>query len=211
MARLAMFIRWFAALAAASLLVAGCMATGGKAVAEMSEGKGVALLRVSVEGLKYVQSFGVLVRAAGTTDLPMQFRGWHPLHEEYWSRFYEDTEKGQLVAVSLPPGEYEIFGIEGEAGAWGGSRRASLKGFSARFRVDAGKAVYLGNVHVRFYGDAGTLPPHVRVKGYVLPVGSSTLPLDIEMRDTRQRDFAELPKRAPGLAKEQIEVRLLHF
>lgn len=191
----------------------GCMATGAGAVAELKSepGKGLLLIRVSCEGLKYITVCGMPVRRAGTTDLPMSLRGWYPMHEEYWSRFYDESEKGQLIAVSLPAAEYEIFGVQAEASAWGGMRSASVKGFSTRFRVDAGRAVYVGNINAHFYNDTGRLPPHVRLRGWVLPTGSTQLPLDIELRDTRKRDFAELPKRAPGLAESQIDVRLLRL
>ena len=69
-----------------------------------------------------------------------------------------------------------------------------------RFRVEAGRAVYLGNVHVAVTGDAGITPAAFTTAKY--KATSS-------VRDTRARDFAELPKLAPGLAPERIEVRLL--
>ena len=193
-----------------ALMLTGCAATGGAAVAEMSRGKGMVVVRVSTLGLKYVTAFGILVRPVGKESEGFVINGWTVLHPQYWDIFYQEVEKGSLMAVALEPGEWELHGVNANTSTWGGvMRSARLEGLTARFRVEPGKAVYLGNVHATFYGDRGLPPPHVRVKGFILPTGSTRIPIGIEFRDTRARDFAELPQVAPGLDAARLEVRLL--
>jgi hypothetical protein len=50
--------------------------------------------------------------------------------------------KGKLVVAELPPGEYEIAGWRVSSGYASVSPASS---FSIRFRIDPGKAVYIGN------------------------------------------------------------------
>lgn len=194
----------------AALNLAGCAATGGAAVAEMGRGKGVLLARVSTQGLKYVTGFGILIRpVGGQQQAAIQLNGWTVLHPRYWELFYQDdAEKGSFLALSLQPGEYEIHGLQAQTSGWGTMRSVTLDGLDARFRVEPGKATYVGNIHATFY-DRGAPPPHVRVKGFVLPTGTSRIPVGIQFRDTRNRDFTELEKAAPGLSREQVRVRLL--
>ena len=208
---MAKMLRAAAALLLAALLASGCAATGGAAVAEMSRGKGVLLVRVSTQGLKYVTGFGIFIRPVGSQQQEgLLLNGWTVLHPQYWDLFYQDeAEKGSFVAVALEPGEYEINGLQAQASAWGGMRRATLDGPLARFHVEAGKATYVGNLHARFQGDTGRIPPHVRIRGYVIPTGTTRIAVGVELRDTRARDFAELQKVAPGLEREQVQVRLM--
>ena len=194
----------------AALGLSGCAATGGAAVAEMGRGKGLLLARVSTQGLKYVTGFGILIRpVGGQQQAAIQLNGWTVLHPQYWDLFHhDDAEKGSFLALSLEPGEYEVHGLQAQTSGWGSMRSVSLDGLDARFRVEPGRATYVGNIHATFY-DRGTPPPHVRVKGFVLPTGTSRIPVGIQFRDTRGRDFAELEKAAPGLSREQVQVRLL--
>jgi len=59
----------------------------------------------------------------------------------------EDKPCGRLAIIELPEGEYEFYSWKGS----GGNRRMwSKEEFSLRFKVIAGKAVYLGNLNFWF-------------------------------------------------------------
>jgi hypothetical protein len=65
------------------------------------------------------------------------------------------------------------------------------------FRVDPGKAVYLGHIHLDVSADSGITPA-------AFEKGSCRARLLI--RDNRAKDLARLPA---GLTPERVEVRLL--
>ncbi len=60
-----------------------------------------------------------------------------------------DKPYGRVVIIELPEGEYEFY-------SWWGSNGKGImrpkEEFSLRFKVIAGKAVYLGNLHFWFQG-----------------------------------------------------------
>jgi hypothetical protein len=183
--------------------ISGCVTTSPRADsqnASVSVDKGLVFVRVSIEGLKYADGLTVLARPTGGGDTT-KFRGWSVSSDGYWSTYYDEAEKGELVAMPLPPGEYEFFSIAASAGGMGGVRVFnSTKDFSYRFRVQAGEYVYLGNLLTRVKADSGVTPS----------AGSKTV-VGIEhiTRDTRARDLKEIEKRFPGVAPDKILVRLL--
>lgn len=165
---------------------------------------GTVLVRPSVEGLKYVNKYLLKARPAGGGEA-IEFQSWGWGSDGYWSRYYEESEKGELVSLSLPAGDYEFFNFLATAGAWGGTRTVwSSKDFSYRFRVNPGEAVYVGNLHVRFLGDKGVVSPW-----YVVVDSERRMGLDISVRDARERDLADAAKREPELARDRVQVRLL--
>lgn len=191
----------FARLAAAALALSGLIAVPGARAQPAAEG--TVLIRVSLEGLKYVNKFVAEARPAGGGDT-VDLQGWGFPSDGYWSRYYEDGEKGQLVVAKLPAGDYELFSFYAAASAWGGTRTVRpAKPISHRFRVEAGEAVYLGNLHVRFTGDTGVVSPQ-----YVV-VDDKRIGVDVRLRDSRERDLAEAVGRDPDLAPERVRVRLL--
>jgi hypothetical protein len=203
-------LRPFAVLAIAVVagMLAGCAAAPASAPSDArpEAGKGIVLVRASVEGLKYVTGFALHARPVGGKEA-VTFQGWGTGSDGYWSTYYDEVEKGELVAASLPAGDYEFFTFHAVAGAWGGMRTVHpQRDFSFRFRVNAAETVYLGNLLVRFSGDKGTL---ARTAGQVQVEGQRTIPFDLIARDTRSRDFPEIGKRVPGLAPEGVQVRLL--
>jgi hypothetical protein len=164
------------------------------------------LMRVSVEGLKFLNSFTLLARPVKGGE-PVKIQGWSMGSNGYWSTYYDEVEKGELVAFSLPAGDYEFYSFVATASGWGSPRAFSPeKSFSFPFRVQAAETAYLGNLLVRFQGDSGV--GSVRI-GTVLIDGQRTLAFDPIARDTRTKDFKEMESRFPDLKPDQLTVRLL--
>ena len=164
------------------------------------------LMRVSVEGLKYLNSFSLLVRPVKGGE-PVRIQGWGMGSNGYWSTYYDEVEKGELVAFSLPAGDYEIYSFVATASAWGSPRTVSPeKSFSFPFRTQAGETAYLGNLMVRFQGDSGV--GSVRL-GTVLIDGQRRIAFEPIVSDTRSRDIKEMESRFPDLKPDQLKVRLL--
>ncbi len=192
-----------------ALTVGGCVATAPVAPAA-PDGGGQAgdrvMMRISIEGLKYLNSFSLLARPVKGGE-PVKIQGWGMGSSGYWSTYYDEVEKGELVAFSLPAGEYEIYSFVATASAWGGPRTVSPeKNFSFPFRVQAGETAYLGNLLVRFRGDSGVASARV---GTVWIDGQRKIAFEPIVRDTRSRDFKEMESRFPELKPDLVKVRLL--
>lgn len=183
--------------------ISGCVTTAPQTElqsASAAPDNGMVFVRVSIEGLKYVDGLTVFARPLGGGDAT-KFRGWSVSSDGYWSTYYDEVEKGELVSMSLPPGEYEFFSYSASAGGVGGTRAlTATKEFSYRFRVQAGEYVYLGNFLTRVKTDSG-LTPSAGTKASVR--------VEHSVRDTRARDFKEIEKRFPGLALDKVVPRLL--
>lgn len=195
----------------AALSLTGCVATAPVASPDPGDDaqpQNRVLIRVSAEGLKYLNRFALLVRPVKGGE-PLQIQGWGMGSSGYWSGYYDEVEKGELVAVSLPAGDYEIYSFVAMASGWGSPRAVTLeKGFPSpfSFRLNEGETLYLGNLLVRFSGDSGV--SSVRI-GTAKIEGQRSIPYEPIARDTRTRDFKELESRFPGLKPDQVKVRLL--
>lgn len=192
--------RWSLAFVVVALSLLQACASGGvsRGVAAVSDpDKGTVIARVSIQGIKYVNHHAFLVRRVGANEDAFWLPGWSMQSDGYWSRYHDDIEKGELTVLSVPAGEYEIHGWNIGASGWGGLRTSKGENkFSYRFRVEPGKAVYLGNIHMAATGDSG------------IAFQSATFTQKTIVRDLHVRDLAELPKVAPGLAPDRVEVRL---
>ena len=196
----------FAALALGACVATAPIASTG--AAEQAQSGEKVLLRVSVEGLKYVNSFSLLARPLKGGE-PVKIQGWGMGSSGYWSTYYDEVEKGELVAFSLPAGDYELYSFIATASAWGSPRAVSPeKGFSSPFpfRVNAGETAYLGNLLLRFHNDSGVASARI---GTVLIDGQRKIAFEPIFRDTRSRDFKEMATRFPGVKPEELKVRLL--
>lgn len=184
----------------AALVLQSCAAGGAtKGVASASDpNNGTVIARVSIQGFKYVNNYSVLVRRVGTADNAFSMQGWSMGSDGYWARYYDDIERGELVVMNVPAGEYELHGWWIGASGWGGVRTSNAPNrVSHRFRVEAGKAVYLGHIHLEVAGDSGMTPAAFQ---------SGTYKARLVVRDSRARDLAQLPS---GLSADRVEVRLL--
>lgn len=179
----------------------------GMGAALAQEGQATVLARVSVEGIQYLESFSLRVRRGGTREDAFMLTGWSRSHDGFWDRYYEEGEKGSLASQAAAPGEYEIHGFHARAGGWGGMRSFSAEDkLSYRFKVEAGKPLYLGNVHFRFQGDRGITNEPAPGLLWIILDGEKQLPFEVVLRDTQKADFEQLPK---GIAPESVQVRLL--
>lgn len=186
-----------AALVATGL--AGCATPAAAPAGAMpAAGHGTVLVRPSMVGLINVSGFGLLARPVGK-DGTIEFNGWSPTTEGYWTQTRAADVKGKLVAAQLPAGSYEFFSFIAlnSAGLAQGTTRPT-QAFSYPFQVRAGEVSYLGEFRMRF--DQSRLPT---------PGSSSNVPYRVELRDNREQDFAAAGKLVADLRPEQITVRLL--
>lgn len=99
---------------------------------------------------------------------------------------------GRLFAVSLPAGDYEIYGVQEQSPGETIYEMPPL-----RFTVAQGRASYLGNMHTAF------------CQGLVRSTRGAILGGDLLIRDERERDLALLETRYPQLRGSDIETQLL--
>lgn len=101
-----------------------------------------------------------------------------------------DVMGGRLVVQELPPGTYELR-------SWEFTEMLDHKrtmiywpktALPFRFRVEAGRAVYLGNLHLHAEHQATNFP--------------------LRVFDARERDLALFHSRYPGIAPGQIDLRV---
>lgn len=101
---------------------------------------------------------------------------------------------GDFFALELPAGNYEFYRWYLE---WSTVQISSKKDFSAPFTVGAGKVVYIGDLNFDVLFAKGKL-------------GNSVFSdLDINVKDSSQRDFAFAAKKIPNLRLDQVERKLL--
>jgi len=94
---------------------------------------------------------------------------------------------GRLAALRLPPGNYEIYDWKVEVpDQYGGDKITPKRTVGYRFKIEAGRATYLGNVDLRLT-DQGT---------YNVTVDNKTT-----------RDLALLAKKLPSIRAEDIIYR----
>ncbi|HNB05698.1 MAG TPA: hypothetical protein PKV97_07190 [Thauera aminoaromatica] len=91
---------------------------------------------------------------------------------------------GRLAAMRLPPGDYELYAWKVvEPNRYGGNEFTPKRVFSYPFKVEAGRATYLGNLDLRMSEQ-------------------DTYKLSVD--DKAARDLALLSKKLPALRAEQI-------
>jgi hypothetical protein len=113
----------------------------------------------------------------------------------------EDAPCGRLAIIELQQGEYEFYSWGGQAGAGAGPvthNVGSTNDFSKRFRVPAGKAVYLGNIYFAISFDAPTFA-----------LLSVRYPYRIKVSDMRHRDLPLLYQKYPNITSERVVVNIL--
>lgn len=170
-------------------------------------GQGTVVLRGTLQGLKFLNSFQLAVRpvAPGGAGGPGQGGArpvplWSASSPGYWGGYYNDGPKGTVTTLNLPAGEYEIFSYSALSGAWGGLRAVQAQTpFSRRFRVVEGEVTYIGHVAVVVRGDAGTLPS---------AGGAMSLPSQVTVKDEAAQDLKDIGERIVGMTAERVRVRL---
>jgi len=104
---------------------------------------------------------------------------------------------GRLVALKLPAGQYQIFWLQSSQGrTLLGPRHFE----PVTFTVKAGRATYIGNIHMTLEADAKTM--------LGVPLISGGWPV---VRDARERDIPLLKQAVPALGDGNIDYTVLTF
>jgi len=137
-------------LALGSVLLSGCAKEVGGDYA-LDEGKNTGVMVASLTRSGLGAGFNLFVRLRGVghrydsrvavTDAFVSSDWGCP----FALRIAEHEACGRLAVVELQAGEYEFYAWEGSSG---NTRIKSQQPFSKRFRITAGKAVYIGNMHL---------------------------------------------------------------
>jgi hypothetical protein len=176
-----------AALAlAGAFLMSGCAATGTANVdpGYRPERNGVLVASVTASG--YLP--GALLLHVVRRDAPSFHVASIPVNDSAFGIDWPDGDpavrngsRGRLAVIELPPGEYQLRGLA--------INRPSAPPYEAKnapgydFSIAAGKATYLGGVHV-------DVQPSAALR---------KLPLATSLEDRRERDLPLLHRRYPGV------------
>ena len=87
--------------------------------------------------------------------------------------------RGRLVVIEMAAGSYEFYD-------WAGLQTQSVDKFSVPFRIEPGKATYLGNVHFDVYSGI----------------------YGLRVSDRSSRDLPVLFARYPNLQKDAVEIAI---
>lgn len=177
-------------------LLGGCRAVNVASGYTLDPGKdtGVAVVSLTRAGLP--SRFNMLLKLRGVDG---DYRNSVPVSDAFASADWrcpffgtatEEEPCGRLAVIELRQGLYEFYSWEGDTGT-GGSVR-SIGEFSKRFRVEAGKAVYLGNVHF------SVETPRWFQGTYRMRV-----------IDMRERDLALLRQKVPTITPDRVVVSIL--
>ena len=197
-------ITWSAAaIVSLSLLVvsvlSGCGVAniGGDYSLDERKGSGVAIVSLVQSGLPGFYATAVELR--GVDNI---YDGSVPLSQGGFSKDWscplftlasEDAPCGRLAIIELPRGEYEFYSWR--SSGYGGPgikiEISPTNRFSKRFKVLAGKAVYLGNIHI------------------VVESGFLSAPYRVKINDMRQRDLPLFYQKNPKIASESVVVNIL--
>ena len=104
---------------------------------------------------------------------------------------------GRLAVIELQQGEYEFYSWQGGTSGGPGSLTFSVESveeFSKRFEVQAGKAVYLGNIHFS-----------IEQPRFLVGTGSYRM----TVADQRARDLALLHSKHPRVTPDQVVIDIL--
>jgi hypothetical protein len=190
--------RTVAVVAAGALLLwlgAGCRTTNvsGAHALDPASGNGVVVVSLTMSGVP--GAFNMFVDFRGVT---VDHKSSVPVSDLFASADWrcplgpvtEANPCGRLAVIELREGEYEFYSWHGQSGgAPGGltmSARAS-RDFAKRFKVLAGRAVYLGNIH--------------------FAVGRGVFTMTV--LDLRDRDLALLHGKHPNIGPDAIVVTIL--
>jgi hypothetical protein len=192
-----------AALVSLSLLLVSVLTGCGAANIERGysldgrKGTGVAVVSLAQSGIAGNYATSVSLRGVENSyddSVPMSNRivsmDWScPL----FAAASEDAPCGRLAIIELPQGEYEFYSwiARGNLGPGVSTEFRPTKLFSKRFKVFAGKAVYLGNFHI------------------MVPTGLFRGAYRIKTTDMQQRDLPLFYQKHPNITSESVFVSIL--
>lgn len=181
-----------------TLLLNGCAARNIAREYSLDEAKGTGIMLVSVTQAGLPSSFNMFADLRGVDN---DYKSAVAITDIFFvlsadwrcppfGTSTEDKPCGRLAVVELPQGEYEFYSWHGGSGGAPGTVRKSVRArqeFSKRFKVTAGKVVYIGNIHFSVSG------------------GSYA----IKIIDKRERDLPLFYSKYPKIPSDKIQIDIL--
>jgi hypothetical protein len=163
---------------------------------DLSSQGAVALSFTSV-GIPYLHGLYLFYTpAAGGEEVGMAAYGTDS--PGYWSDYYQDVEKGRLAVLQLAPGDYRFTRWSANAGGLGGTRSIDPEDpFNIPFTVEAGKILYLGNLHLTSHDVSKVTSSYASTRH------------QLSVRDRRDVDLDALKRRLPSNGAAPVVVRLM--
>jgi hypothetical protein len=184
-------LRLIVSAIAGCLLASGCASVGTANVepAYRPSTSGLLVVSVTASGYNPGTLWYQIVRSGAVAhtvaSIPVNDRAYG-LDWEAGDPAVPNSGAGRVAVIELGPGEYEmrrwVINVANRAAF------ISTKPFGFRFEIEAGKATYLGNVHVDIQRTADP----------------DTLPFAVALEDRRDRDLAILHRKYPGVRKDQL-------
>lgn len=170
--------------------------------------RGVLVASVTADHHRQPNDAWFYVRRVGTQE-PIRLSAFGPASYLYKSNDYPDhpSRRGQLVAMPLEPGDYELFGWTLYLRTFGGYGYISPKTPPPplAFKVAAGRVTYLGNLHVDTVLGRSLIGLEIAVGGEVRVVDD--FDPDVNLMKTKYPNLAALPidRQAPSIPSWKAE------
>lgn len=174
---------------------------------EEAKGKGYVIVSLTRSGLRGPYVIEIELRGRGSSYMSTQRVAGGLLASSDWpcpmfAPVPENQPCGRLAVLELPEGEYELHSWHGtltRAPPLQPIHVQAREKFSKRFKVAAGQAVYIGNVHIRVIEECadGTLN-----------IAGSRVSYSVDVNDMQDRDLALLYRKDAKFAPGKVETRL---
>lgn len=180
-----------------AMLLGGCGTTniGKEYSLDEAKGKGIGVMLASMTQAGLQSRFNMFVDLRGVDN---KYNNKIPVTDAFvtsdWACPFlgtgtEEQPCGRLAVIELPQGEYEFYSWHGGAstGATSSVTVKSRQEFSKRFKVTAGKVVYVGNVHFSVSG------------GWYA----------MKIIDKRDRDLPLFSRKYPKITSDNIQIDII--
>lgn len=170
--------------------------------------RGVLVASVTADHHRQLNDAWFYVRRVGTQD-PIRLSAFGPASYLYKSNDYPDhpSRRGQLVALPLEPGDYELFGWTLYLRVFGGNGYISPKTPLpvVPFKVAAGRVTYLGSLHVDTLLGRNLIGLEIAAGGDAQVVDN--FDADTRLLKTKYPNLAALPidRQAPSIPSWKAE------
>lgn len=190
------------------LLLNGCAARNIAREYSLDESKGTGIMLVSLTQAGLPSSLNMFADLRGVDN---DYKSAVAVTDIFFSADWrcppfgistEDKPCGRLAVVELPQGEYEFYSWHGGSGGGPGTVSTSVQArqeFSKRFKITAGKVVYIGNIHFSII---------LYTKGLLgIPVRSPSY--DMKINDMRERDLPLFYSKYPKITSDKILIDII--